>query len=157
MKKLFFLFLIYLPFLSFSQKVTLSNPEAYFSAIIINNIENSISWYSNNIGFEVLNKNEFPKAGFKQANLKRGNVLIELIEINSALSVEDVISNYNNKTRIMGFFKIGFLIADFDNWIEHLTKLKVEFHGTVVTDNESGKRMVMIKDPDGNRIQFFEK
>ena len=158
MKKPFIIFLItFLPFISYAQRDTLADPEAYFSALIVSNIENSIVWYSDNMGFEVLNKREFEEAGFKQANLKCGNILIELIELSTAVSVKDVIPNYNDKTRLTGFFKIGFLISDFDKWIRHLTVREVEFHGTVVTDNESGKRMVILKDPDGNRIQLFEK
>ncbi|MDT0606015.1 VOC family protein [Croceitalea rosinachiae] len=158
MKKLFItLFISFLSLQGYAQAVKLSDPEAYFSALIVENIENSITWYTNNIGFEILNKKEYPEAGFKQANLKRGNVLIELIELNSAISPKDAIANYNSKTRITGFFKIGFLISDFDKWISHLTTQRVEFHGTIVNQQESHKRMAIIKDPDGNRIQFFEK
>ena len=156
-KLLIILILTYLPFIGHAQSDILPDPEAYFSALIVNDIDNSISWYSSNLGFKVLNKNEFKEMGFKQANLKRGNILIELIELKSAISPRDVVPNYNNKTRIVGFFKIGFLVADFEKWINHLTQLKVDFHGKVVTDNISGKKMVIIKDPDGNRIQIFEK
>jgi len=156
-KLLIILILTYLPFIGHSQSDILSDPEAYFSALIVNDIENSIFWYTDNLGFTVLNQNEFQKLGFKQANLKRGNILIELIELSTAISAKDVVPNYNNKTRIIGFFKIGFLVSDFEKWINHLTLKKVDFHGKVVIDNISGKKMVIIKDLDGNRIQIFEK
>lgn len=158
MKKLFIALVIsFLSIHVFAQEEKLPDPEAYFSALIVDDIENSITWYVNNIGFEVLNRNESSQAGFKQANLRRGNVLIELIELSTAISAKDAIPNYNSKTRMTGFFKIGFLISDFDKWIHFLEMQKVEFHGTVVNQLESDKRMVIIKDPDGNRIQFFEK
>ncbi len=158
MKKILVLLIIgFLSIASYAQEDGLSDPEAYFSAMIVSDIEKSITWYVDVIGFEVLNKKEFPDAGFKQANLKRGNVLVELIEMDKAVSVEKAIPNYNGKTRIRGLFKIGFLISDFDEWIDHLTAKKAQFHGSVVTNAESGKRMVIFKDPDGNRIQFFEK
>lgn len=158
MKRLYILLTI--PLLSLqtdAQENIPSDPEAYFSALIVDNIEHSITWYTNTIGFETLNKNEFPDAGFKQANLKRGNVLIELIELDTAISAKEAIPNYNSKTRLIGFFKIGFLISDFDQWMDYLKKQNVEFHGSVVNQPESDKRMVIVKDPDGNRIQFFEK
>lgn len=158
MKKIVIIFFsLGLSLISYSQTKKLPDPEAYFSALIISDIEKSIDWYSKNLGFEVLNKNESKSIGYKQANLKRGNVLIELIELNSAVSAEKVIPNYTAKTRIKGFFKFGLIVSDFDKWIRELTKLKVEFHGSVVTSNETGKKMVIIKDPDGNRIQLFEK
>ncbi|MFY0631250.1 MAG: VOC family protein [Flavobacteriaceae bacterium] len=158
MKRAFTLLIIVLTvFNGYSQTTKLPDPEAYFSALIISDIEKSIDWYSNNLGFELINKNESKEMSYKQANLKRGNILIELIELESAVSPEVVIPSYTKKTRLQGFFKVGFLIADFDQWIQELTKLKVEFHGRVAKSNETGKRMVIVKDPDGNRIQLFEK
>ncbi len=49
------------------------------------------------------------------------------------------------------------MVTDFEKWIDHLTNEKVDFYGSVVTDDTTGKRMVIITDPDGNRIQIFEK
>lgn len=51
--------LILVSFISYCQNETLPIPEAYFSAIFLNDIDSSISWYSNNFGFEVLNKLKF--------------------------------------------------------------------------------------------------
>ncbi len=147
-----------LPLTSYSQKSDeLPNLDAYFSALIVEDMNTSLDWYRTSLGFTVLNKKEFPNAGFKQANLKRNGILIELIELDSAKSPKNLIKDYHSKTRIKGIFKIGFQVSEFDKWMQHLSKLKVEFHGRVVTNKESGKKMVIIKDPDGNRIQLFEK
>lgn len=64
---------------------------------------------------------------------------------------------FGPKTRLQGFFKFGLQVAQFDDWMTHLEKAGVTFHGRVVNDPVSGKRTVLIKDPDGNRIQFFEQ
>ena len=149
--------LLFLPMLSYTQSNSLASPEPYFSALIVDDIDVSIDWYSKYLGLKLLNKNEFGDSGFKQANLKRGNILIELIELSNAIYPETVIPDYTNKTRLLGYFKIGFLISEFDEWMLHLTKLKVDFHGSVVVNDLTGRRMVIIKDPDGNRIQIFEK
>jgi len=149
--------LILVSLFSYGQNETLPSPEAYFSAIIVSDMESSITWYSTNFGFKVLNKIESEEKGFKQANLKVGNVLIELIELDSSLSPIDLLENHPKKTRIDGFFKFGFLVSEFDTWVEYLKQSKVEFYGSVVTDNLSGKKMLIIKDLDGNRIQLFEK
>ena len=149
--------LILISFICYGQDESLPNPEAYFSAIIVNDIESSITWFSNNFGFKVLNKIESEEKGFKQANLKCGNILIELIELKSSLSPGSLLENYPKKTKIDGFFKFGFLVSEFEKWVEYLKQSKVEFYGDVVTDNLSGKKILLIKDPDGNRIQIFEK
>ncbi len=72
-----------------AQSEFLPDPEAYYSALIVSDIDSSIAWYSNGFGFEVLNKTESKERGFIQANLKRGNILIELIELNTAISLKD--------------------------------------------------------------------
>ena len=59
--------------------------------------------------------------------------------------------------RIIGLFKIGFVVTDFEKWVDHLIDKEVDFCGNIVTDDNTEKRMVIITDPDGNRIQIFEK
>ena len=149
--------LILVSFTSYGQRESLPNPEAYFSAIIVNDIEASITWYSDNFGFKVLNKIESEEKGFKQANLKCGSILIELIELKLSLTSKSLLENHPEKTKIDGFFKFGFLVSEFEKWVDALKESKVEFYGDVVIDNLSGKRMLLVKDPDGNRIQLFEK
>lgn len=156
-KQILTLVIIFLSFTCNAQNAPSNDLVAYFSALIVEDLEKSISWYSDNLGFAVVNRTAIEGAGFKQANLKREDILIELIELKTAISPKDAIPEYNNKTRILGFFKVGFAVSDFDLWIRHLEESKVEFHGKVVIDNKTGKKMVIIKDPDGNRIQFFEK
>lgn len=155
--RLLILFLGCFSLTGFSQSSSPPDLEAYFSAMIVKDIDQSIQWYSDILGFEILNQTESEKMGFEQANLKRGAILIELISLQSAVSPSDVIPDYSSKTKLHGFFKTGFLVGDFDQWMDHLNRLKVDFHGRVVIDQLSGKRMVIVKDPDGNRIQIFEK
>ena len=158
MKKIFLLF-IFVIGSSFchSQLNSLPKPEAHFSAIIVTNIETSINWYATSFGFKVLNKVTSNERGFKQANLKCGTTLIELIELKTSLSPTELLKKHPKKTRIDGFFKFGFLVSEFEKWMIHLKQIKVDFHGTVVIDPISKKKMVLVKDPDGNRIQLFEK
>lgn len=56
-----------------------------------------------------------------------------------------------------GIFKIGFSVTDFNSWMTHFENSKVNFRGSAVEDPNSGKRMIILLDPDGNRIQIFEK
>lgn len=131
--------------------------EAYFSAIIVKDFDASIDWYSRVLGFELLDKTESDERGFKQANLIRKAILLELIELRNAVSLEEVLPNYTSRTRTLGIFKTGFIVAEFDKWMEHLRKEKVDFYGEVVRDNSSDTRMIIVLDPDGNRVQIFEK
>ncbi len=149
--------LIVLPATSCAQVHTLPDPKPSFAAIIVSNMKNSIEWYSEKLGFKVINQTESEERGFKQANLKRGSVHMELIALHNSITPGDILAKKPRGTKINGYFKFGFSVQAFDDWVEFLTKADYEFHGRVVKDNTSGKRMLIIKDPDGNRIQLFEE
>ena len=151
-----FLSLILIPIGASSQQDSIPELEANFSAFIVKDIDSSSHWYSKMLGFQVIDKKEFPEMGFKQSNLKRGNAFIELIELKSALLPKKAIPDYSAKTRLIGIFKIGFLVSEFDKLIDYLRQNKATFHGNIVVNKLTGKRMVIIKDPDENRIQIFE-
>ena len=158
MKKLLTLiFILNISFITSAQSETIPEFEPYFSTIIVEDIDASINWFTGMLGFEVLNKIENEARGFKQSNLKKGNSLIELIELDKAVSQKDAITNYNSKTRVVGFFKIGFLVTEFDTLINRLDAKGVNFYGNIITEYTTGKKIAIILDPDGNRIQLFEK
>ncbi|MEP1094122.1 MAG: VOC family protein [Cyclobacteriaceae bacterium] len=156
-----FLFLtfsfLFLQFVVRSQSADLPDPKPYFSAIIVSDIDTSIEWYSENFGLEVVNKVENEVRGFKQANLKRGAMWIELIELDNASKQAELLKDLPPKTKIEGYFKFGFTVSEFDRWVNFLTDAEVDLYGSVVQDPNSGKRMIIVLDPDGNRIQLFEE
>ncbi|WP_420581018.1 VOC family protein [Reichenbachiella sp.] len=149
--------LLLLPLSIQAQFIPPKNLSPYFNAIIVNELDSSLVWYQQVLGFEVLNSKEFPEMGFKQANLKKGTSSLELIELNSAISLKETIPNYNSKTKTIGLFKFGFQVEDFDQWLAYLESTQATIHGRVVNDELTNKRMVIILDPDGNRIQLFER
>ena len=103
-----------------------------------------------------MNQNDSPDRGLRQANIEQGAIRIELIETKVSISSKEVFNQNEGIRQIQGFFKIGFLVDDFDLWYSMLENRAVTIHGNVVTDDK-GKRMVIVLDPDGNRIQLFEK
>ncbi len=142
--------------LGHSQSIPADEIRPYFAAIVVQDIDQSISWYQRNLGFEVVNKVEREDLGFKQSNLSREGFALELIEDDYSVAVAEIKEGKHRRTKPQGYFKLGFLVSDLDVWIAFLTEKGVAFHGDAVTDPVSGKRMVIILDPDGNRIQLFE-
>ena len=129
----------------------------YFTAVLVDDFNESLAWYQDVLGFELIDQTQNKERGFAQANLQRGAALLELIALDSAFSQEQLNDINPDIARVNGFFKIGFSVSNFDEWLAHLTESGVQFNGSVVVNPQSGKRMVIIKDPDGNRIQLFEK
>ncbi len=151
-----FFILIALGASSIAQTENTQSFQPYFTAIIVSDINTSIDWYSKNLGLVVLNKMENEERGFKQANLKGEGAILELIELKGTMSPKEAMEG-KPKARIEGLFKVGYSVADFDKTVEQFKLSKVDFHGDVVQDPNTGQRMVILKDPDGNRIQIFER
>jgi catechol 2,3-dioxygenase-like lactoylglutathione lyase family enzyme len=132
-------------------------PQSYFSAIIVKDIKTSSDWYKKVLDLELVNMIDLPERGIKQANLKSPNSWIELIELQDAIDQTKLLKEAGPKAKITGFFKIGFKMEDFDAFVSFIKDHKLETLGEIVTDETTGLRMVILKDPDGNRVQFFEK
>ena len=130
---------------------------SYFAAIVVTDFERSLNWYTETLDFEIVNQNNYETRGFKQANLKRETVRLELIELSSAVDPMKPYSDQTKKPIMTGLFKIGFSVSDFDAKVETWQSGQTIMSGTVVEDPVTKKRMVILNDPDGNRVQIFEK
>lgn len=141
---------------SFAQEIPLSEPKPAFIALIVSDIDSSISWYSNNLGMSLRNRVDDKEKGFKQANMIRTYLQVELIQVDSSIASQKIQQTYFPGKRIEGYMKFGFKVTDFDKWHYYLQQRKVVMAGKIVTDNYTGKRTFLIRDPDQNLIQLFE-
>lgn len=130
----------------------------YFNAVLVKDIRQSIDWYQKVLGFELVNQVDMMASrGFSQANLKRAGSWLELIETDKTIHPKAILKGKPKKSKIGGYFKMGFEVAQLDNWVAWLKQSKVQLYGDVVKDPNTGKRTLLFLDPDGNRIQLFER
>ena len=120
-------------------------------------MDSSLNWYTNILQFEVVNQLDLKERGLRQANLSNGETWIELIELSSSIGKKELEESFSPNLRLQGFFKFGFIVEDFDQWKDHFLAYQLIEKSSIVKDPNTEKRMLIIKDPDGNRIQFFEK
>lgn len=130
---------------------------ASFIAIIVSDMDSSSRWYKDLLNFQEVGRIENADIGLVQVNLIRGEARIELIEIQSAIDHNQILGTAGKGKRLTGLFKVGFSVKNFDGCIEHLNSNEIEVADDIVTDPLTGGRMVVIRDPDGNRIQLFEE
>lgn len=149
----FWICFLFLPILSFSQVEEEWNAKALFSAIIVSDIDESIEWYSSILNVELKNKTENAKNNIKQANLRNSNLWIELIELPSEMLMEN---KATKKSYGLGLFKFGIQIENMDSFISSVNLIDPSQEINIVQDPISQTRNLILKDPDGNRIQVFE-
>jgi hypothetical protein len=156
MKRLIFLLLfITINSLAHSQVSSLDNYKPYFSAIIVKNIAASSPWYQSVFGLKIKNRIDDSAGAFKIVILESSQYLVELIENGNSLTTADILAHKKEGTAIQGFFKMGFRVSNMDTCIKQMSALKIDV-GHVWVDKDSKKRNFLIRDPDGNLIQFFD-
>ena len=131
--------------------------EPYFGAVIVENIDSSVAWYTKILNLKIIKRQENKEAGYKIVNLGNDEILLELLELNSSVSAKTLLEKNPGKKWVTGIMKIGFKTDDIDLTYDNFKSMNLKFRGGIVTDPDTNKKMFIIIDPDGNYIQFFEK
>ncbi len=122
--------------------VTLSTP----------NIERTVTWYREKLGYEVYTRRDFPDAGARVVVLEAGDLRLELLEHKDRLTVGPRADE--GEGRRLSQFAV--LVDDLDAKIAELRRKDVRPVWSKRVDHELGLRCQFIKDCDGNLIQLVE-
>ena len=127
-------------------------------AITCSNFEESLDFYHNKLGFEIVLDLEIPDAlaqnvglaptGFRQVRLKAGNTLIKLMDIESPPPTPA--NKFSAGVRWLTFF-----VVDIQQTIENLKQNGVEFLSEPVSAPDAAG-VVCVKDPDGILIELVQ-
>ena len=127
-------------------------------AITCSNFEESLDFYHNKLGFEIVLDLDIPEAlaqavrlaptGFRQVRLKAGNTLIKLMDIESPPPTPtDEFS--------AGVRWLTFIVADIQKTVENLKQNGVEFLSEPISAPDAAG-VVCAKDPDGILIELVQ-
>ncbi len=127
-------------------------------AITCSNFEESLDFYHNKLGFEIVMDLEIPDAlaqdvglaptGFRQVRLKAGNTLIKLMDIQEPSPTPT--DEFSAGVRWLTFF-----VADIQKTVENLKQNGVEFLSEPISAPDAAG-VVCAKDPDGILIELVQ-
>jgi catechol 2,3-dioxygenase-like lactoylglutathione lyase family enzyme len=122
------------------------NDETINVRYMVDDVEESIAFYSKLLGFELLT--DFSPAF---ADVKRGNLRLLLSGPNSSAgrAMPD-----GATPRPGGWNRIHFIVDDLDTEIQRLRQLGATFRNDVVEG--PGGKQILIQDPSGNVIELFQ-
>lgn len=131
-------------------------------AICVEDLETSLKWYAEKLDFEIEKDIEdYPDYGLKLAFMRLGELHLELIESKSSIISSTLLPN--KESYIGGGFKLGLRLNDLQQKFDRLKEMPdVEFVveiGDLPANDLPIKwpsQHFLIKDPDGNFIQFFD-
>lgn len=153
----FKLFLVVLIILyNLPSKAQSQHLEPMFYAIVTTNIDVMSDWYTDVMGFDVVNQQRVPARGIRQYNMQLSNIRLELIQTPAVLEVDSLLNGTGKYKYLKGLFKIGFEVDNIDRFYRNFQEQGITISGELVTDPISKRKMFVVLDPDDNRIQFFE-
>ncbi len=127
--------------------------------IVVSDIEKASKWYEDVLGLELYKEMSFPQYDSLKINFLKGkDFQLELMEKKSSFSIAEYVSDYSlNKSPLLGFSKIAFSVPDVNLIYKKMKKMKVTEVLGITEDREFKSVYFIIKDPDGNILQFIEQ
>lgn len=117
-----------------------------WTAIYVKNLDKSIVFYSNLIGFQVL-KRFTAKPGMEIAFMGNGN--------DNETQIELLADSTINQVKYSEYISIGFAVDSLDTMLNEINRWGIPIQsGPMETP---GAKFFYIKDPDGVLVQFFQK
>ena len=142
--------------LSQSSDATSFKATGAFFALSVKDVEASSAWYSEKLGLKLTTN--LPKQGKTSvAILEGGSLIVELIQNDDALPLHVVAPSINDNILVHGIFKAGVIVDDLDKLVAIFKQRGVEIAFGPFPSRPNQRSNVIIKDNNGNLIQFFGK
>ena len=127
-----------------------------FIALSVPDVAASARWYREKLGLRVVL--EPPRSGEATAViLEGGGLLVELIEHDAAKPLGTVAPGVRGSVYVHGYFKAGLIVEDFDRTIAAFRARGITIAIGPFPKSATQRANAIIRDNDGNLIQFFGK
>jgi catechol 2,3-dioxygenase-like lactoylglutathione lyase family enzyme len=127
--------------------------------IVVSDIEKATDWYENILELNLYKEMEFIEYDSLKINFLRGeHFQLELMEKKTSFFINKYVSDYSlNNRPLIGFSKISFSVPDITAIYERTKKLGVHVVLGITEDKEFNSIYFIVKDLDGNLLQFIEQ
>jgi len=127
-----------------------------FFALSVGDINASVNWYSEKLGLKIVMQP--PKTNQSTVVVLEGNgLIVELIQHDDSLPLSQVAPTIQNNILVHGIVKVGVIVDDFDETVAGLRERNVSIFLGPFPATAEQRANVIIKDNEGNLIQFFGK
>ena len=128
------------------------NAVPWLFMVTVENLENAISWYTSNLGFN--HHQTIGTVGNRRAILERNDCVLELFGPTNVIKS----NNLPADSLVLGFKKIAFGVNNMDTVVSIFDKGKVEIAMPLspADDFDWANQSIIVKDPEGNWTQLFD-
>jgi catechol 2,3-dioxygenase-like lactoylglutathione lyase family enzyme len=121
-----------------------------FIAVVVADLDASERWYESNLGLRLIKRGKSPRMPAETAVLGGHNLFVELIHHDGKQ-----LPRIENEAAVPRLIKAGMTVAqkDFEEIAGYFEKRGLK--AGIFEDKEMGVRSFIVKDNEGNLIQFF--
>ena len=123
--------------------------------ISVGDLDASIAWYRDMLGFELLRVVDVPEDTGKVALLKQGNFILELFCLPSAAPLPEERRQPGSDIRVQGIKHIAYAVRDIVAFMDGLKAKGVDLVWDVVVHD--GDKCAFVRDNTGNLVEFVER
>ncbi|MBD3885767.1 VOC family protein [Phormidium tenue FACHB-886] len=140
-----------------SAATSLARLQPHHIALSVPNLDETIQWYQDKLGFTTTLRRELPQFSTRQAFLELNGFRIEVFEReNSARTLQSPV-NVPDDLLTQGYKHIAFAVDDINAIARELQQRNVEFALEPVADEELGLIVCFIKDNNSNLIELVQE
>ncbi|HZI30618.1 MAG TPA: VOC family protein [Gemmatimonadaceae bacterium] len=127
-----------------------------FFALSVPDVSASAQWYREKLGMKVILQPP-RSADASVVVLEGGGLIVELLQHNDAKPLHSMAPNAGENFKVHGFFKSGVIVEDFDRTIAAFRARGIPIAIGPFPKSATQRANAIIRDYDGNLIQFFGK
>jgi methylmalonyl-CoA/ethylmalonyl-CoA epimerase len=122
--------------------------------ISVRNLDDAVSWYTEQLGFEQVLRQDFPALSAGLAYLRHGDLVIELVESTPSAGVERPAPPLHAVVR--GISQLSLYVADAREALAAVKAKGLPIVMDLVEVPVTGVTAFFTQDPDGNLIEFHQ-
>ncbi len=123
-------------------------------ALSVPNLEETIQWYQDKLGFRTTLRRELTQFSTQQAFLELNGFRIEFFERENSARTQHSPTNVPDDLLVQGYKHIAFAVNDIDAVAAELKQRSVEVVLAPMVDEEIRLKICFIKDNNGNLIEL---
>ncbi|MGI4821648.1 MAG: VOC family protein [Janthinobacterium lividum] len=126
-------------------------------AFTVSDLEKTIQWYGDTLGFEVLNRVSFAAIGAQVAFLQKADVRLEVLQAPGGFRISEMFADAPAHLLPIGNKVLVLQVNDLHTATLELEEKGVTFAWKEVDLTGDGIFSTMIRDSDGNFINIFQR
>jgi len=129
-------------------------------AISVKDLDSTATWYHKYLGFNLMDKKDFPDNNVTVAILENNSVRIELVQHKESVAPSKLIPKLANPALIQGYGKVAYDVADIEQIVRTMKSDSVTFvHNLRDVDRGTfvGYKSCIVLDNNGNWVQLYQK